>query len=95
MICVAGARSVGSRYRSVGRGRNCGSGVRAAEPSKAGRVPAMFGQGGVDERQQLFVRGRELLNERRRRASMGADDDEDYNGVQNAASCTRVASVKT
>ena len=43
----------------------------------------MFAQGGVDERQQVFVRGRELFNERRRRLSMGADDDEDYNESNN------------
>jgi hypothetical protein len=56
---------------------------RTERRAKAGRVPAMFAQGGVDERQQLFVRGRELFNERRRRLSMGADDDEDYNESNN------------
>ena len=37
----------------------------------------MFAQGGVDERQQLFARGRELLNERRRHGSMGVADEEE------------------
>ena len=80
MICVAGARSVGSRSvgRSVGWYR-----AQRERRAKAGRVPAMFAQGGVDERQQVFVRGRELFNERRRRLSMGADDDEDYNESNN------------
>ena len=59
----------------------------------------MFAQGGVDERQQVFVRGRELFNERRRRLSMGADDDEDYNESNNedcvfpvSAVCSRAKS---
>ena len=48
--------------------------------SKEQRAPAMFAQGGVDERQQLFARGREALNERRRHGSVGvAADEEDYN----------------